>query len=254
MLSHQTSGNGNHLVLIHGFCETSTCFSRQVLLLKDHFTLTTIDLPGIRNSPLIPGLTMEKAADAVHDVIRSLGIESCVIIGHSMGGYIALAYAKKYGNSLKGFGLLNSTGAPDTEERKVKRDQSVRVINEKGKELYVREFTPPLFSPKLADKNLIQEAIDDGMQNSAEGLKEFLMAMKNRDESISFLKETTLPVLFIIGKEDSLIPENAVVEQAASVKTAKVVYLENAGHLGMLEEPVACAEGLKIFTDFCYSR
>jgi pimeloyl-ACP methyl ester carboxylesterase len=253
MLHYTThSGTGNTIVLIHGFCENSTCF-KQVLSFIAGYNVITIDLPGHGKSPVIAPLSMEKLADEVKAVLDKEAVTQCILIGHSMGGYATMAFAKKYGSMLKGFGLFHSTASADNDERKAKRDQAINVIGEKGAEFYITGFVPPMFAPD-APKALIEQRLGENKTIPAEALKACLSAMKERPDSKVFLTETHLPVLFVVGKQDGLMPEKDLLTQAASCKQSKLVYLEHSGHMGMLEEPEKAGEGLNSFAEYCFGK
>jgi pimeloyl-ACP methyl ester carboxylesterase len=253
MLHYTSNGLGSTIVLIHGFCENSTCFNEQVFLLKDHYTIITIDLPGHGQSPVIPSFSMNDLADEINRVLEAEGVNQCVLIGHSMGGYAALAFAKKFGNKLAGFGLMHSTANADSDERKAKRDQAIAVVTEKGAEIYVHNFIPPLFAANTPNELIAgRQASNDNI--TAETLVACLTAMKNREDSSMFIIETNLPAAFFVGKQDMIIPEKDMLAQAVSAKVAKVVYLENAAHMGMLEIPAEVADGMKAFADFCFEN
>ncbi|MFA6262428.1 MAG: alpha/beta hydrolase [Bacteroidia bacterium] len=253
MLFLQTSGTGPNLVLLHGFCENSTCFNEQVFLLKDFFSVTVIDLPGVGKSPYMENLSIEKMADAVHHTLQENGIQEMVMIGHSMGGYVTLSYAKKYEETLKGFGLLHSTANPDNEERKLKREQAMAVISEKGHEHYVRQFIPPLFAPGYANKAKLDFMVEEGLKTSRNAVLGQILSMKQRPSSREFIQETNLPVFFMAGKMDAIIPEKDMIEQAAMVKQGYINVLENSAHMGMIEEPDACATAIREFTTTCFA-
>lgn len=248
------TGSGEHLVLIHGFCLTGTCFQRQVSLLSDRYTVVVPDLPGVGNSAYIENLSMERMADELRHALNDLGITSCVMTGQSMGGYVTLAFAKKYPGYLKGFGLLHSTANPDNDDRKSKRDQAIRVIQEHGYEYYVSRFIPPLFNEQFSDKELVQATIQDGLRTDSKAVIAHLLAMKNRPSSIDFLTETELPVHFIAGRYDTLISASDMIAQAALVKKGLLTTLKHSAHMGMLEEPQACADALAQFAEFCFNE
>ncbi|MFI5221076.1 MAG: alpha/beta fold hydrolase [Bacteroidia bacterium] len=247
MIFYNKTGTGNVIVLLHGFCENSTCFSEQVFFLRQYFTVITPDLPGSGNSAPLEDTTMEKMADEVYKILQHENISSCLMLGHSMGGYVTLAFAKKYSTLLKGIGLMHSTAYADSEERKLKRDQAIRVIEEKGAELYVNNFIPPLFSPNFSDKNKIAKMLTEGNRTSVKGLTEVLRAMRSRHDSSLFLQETDLPVLFIAGKNDLIIPENDIFKQTSFCKQSEIIYLENSAHMGMIEEPEKFSQAIKNF-------
>jgi pimeloyl-ACP methyl ester carboxylesterase len=254
MIDYSKHGEGNTIVLLHGFCENSTCFNKQVFFLQQHFQLITPDLPGFGFSEVLDNTSMEKMADEVYEVLIKEKINQCLLIGHSMGGYVTLSFAKKYSHMLNGFGLIHSTAYADSEERKEKRDQAIRVIEEKGAEPYVRNFIPPLFSKSFTDEKIIKELVEEGLRTSSEGLTQALLAMKNREDSTTFLKETTLPVLFCVGKNDTLIPEKDMFYQASLCKQSEIIYLEQSAHMGYLEEAEKCANAIKDFANDCISK
>lgn len=221
-------------------------------MLNDRFRVTVMDLPGFGNSGSIKDASMDLFAEEVNRVVISAGIDKCVLIGHSMGGYTALAYAKKFGTSLLGMGLLHSTANADSEERKLKRDQAIRVIEEKGYEAYINNFIPPLFSPSFQDKGAINKILKEGLRTSAEGLKNALSAMKTRPDSNDWIASTRLPLLFVSGKEDGIIPESDLIRQAALAQQSMLISLKHSGHMGMIEEPETCAKTISEFMEYCY--
>ncbi len=250
MLHYTKNGVGETIVLIHGFCEHSTCFNEQVFLLKAHYNVITIDLPGHGQSPVILSFTMNDVADEVKKILEAENVSSCIMIGHSMGGYLTLAFAKKYGVMLNGFGLLHSTANADSEERKAKREQAIKLVSEKGPEIYVRSFIPPLFKEDFSPE-IIAQRQSSNANITAETLIACLTAMKGRDDNNAFVAETSLPVAFLIGKSDALIPAQDMLRQAAAAKTAMITLLNESAHMGMLEEPQKVAEGIKEFARLC---
>ncbi|OYU97673.1 MAG: alpha/beta hydrolase [Bacteroidetes bacterium B1(2017)] len=238
MLNYLKTGSGNTtLVLIHGYCENNTCFTEQVLFFKDHATVIAIDLPGFGSSPSKAGITIEQMAELVQDVLAHENIQECILIGHSMGGYVTLAFAELFPSMLLGFGLIHSTTFADTDERKAKRLQVISFIEENGKEAYIKNFIPGLFAPTTS-KEISSRAISEGLISDAEGIKAAALAMKDRPDRSFILKQTNLPVFFGIGKLDALIPEQAMFEQAAMCNKAYVAYLQKSAHMGMMEESI----------------
>ena len=246
MLHYNKAGNGQPVVLIHGFCEDNTCFNEQVLLLKEHCTVITPNLPGIGFSELSAETTMAKMADDVYELLQYLNISNCVMLGHSMGGYVTLAYAKKHAHTLKSFGLLHSTALPDDEARKLKRNQAKTLIEQKGAAFYAKNFIPPLFHPNT-NQSIIEPCLKAANNFTAEALTAALMAMKNRANSTDLLKQTNLPVFFGIGKYDELIPQQTMFNQALLCKQSYIAYLQNSAHMGHLEEANLLAQHILQF-------
>ncbi len=239
MLKYNTyiSNQKRTLVLLHGFCESSALFNGQVQVLKEYFNIITLDLSGFGKSPVHEKISIEGMADKVKIALDALKIETCVLIGHSMGGYVTLAFAKKYAHYLKGFGLLHSTAAADNLERKNKRRQTIQFIQNNGKEAYFKAFFPTLFLPKESNNTIIENMISEANHAKTAGIITAIRAMMNREKSFDLLETTTLPVFFAIGKHDALIAENDLLAQAATCQQAEICYLEESAHMGMLEEP-----------------
>lgn len=234
------------MVLIHGCCENNTYFNEQVLFFKDICNVLTLDLPGFGETPSVPEITIEEMAQMVNQVLVQEKIETCIVIGHSMGGYVTLAFAELFPNKLKGFGLIHSLANADTEERKDKRKQVISFIQENGKEKYIKNFIPSLFAPN-AHKDIIESAIDQGLESDELGIIEVAKAMMLRPDRQSILRNTVLPVYFAIGKNDQLIPESTMFAQAAICQKSMVTYLEKSAHMGMIEEPELLNIGIKKF-------
>jgi pimeloyl-ACP methyl ester carboxylesterase len=253
MLHYTIQGNGPFIALIHGFCENSTCFSEQVFLLKQDYTVINIDLPGHgKSAEPAENTRVEDIAENVFSILETCGAEKSLIIGHSMGGYVALAFAKKYSHKLAGFGLLHSTANADNEEKKNKRDQAIQLIQQHGAGIYLRSFIPPLFSEGFSSV-IIRQRVESNASISAVTLERCLQALKNRNDSHAFLQQTALPVLFLIGKYDTLIPESDLFLQASKSSVAKIGYLQQSAHMGMLEQPIDVANHIAAFAEYCFT-
>src|SRR5262245_56042305 len=156
---YRVIGNGNPVMLVHGFGEDATVWREQIEYLENNFRLVIPDLPGTGQSELIDDMSMEGMAEIVHEIIHQENIEACTVIGHSMGGYITLALADEYPNHVSAFGLFHSTAYPDSEEKKVIRRKGIEFIEQHGAYEFLKTSTPNLFSPKTKDKR--PELIDE---------------------------------------------------------------------------------------------
>lgn len=251
MLHYSSNGSGPTIVLIHGFCENSTCFNEQVFLLKDRYTIICIDLPGHGLSAEQSEFSISDIALQVKEVLDANAVKQCVMIGHSMGGYVTLAFAQEHSSYLKGYGLLHSTANADSEERKSKREQAINLIVEKGAGFYVEQFIPPLFAAGT-DSALIKMRQSSNASLSSTTLIACLTAMKNRLDSNRLLETSKLPVAFIAGANDAIIPIKDMLAQAATVPVAQVTCLVGAAHMGMLEKPQQVTEAIEHFARFCF--
>lgn len=230
------------LVLLHGFCENNTCFNKQVLLLKNHCNLVVPNLPGTNQTSKTPA-NMDEMALLLWAELGALPYTKYILIGHSMGGYAALAMQKLKPKMVVGLGLLHSTALPDTAERKLAREQAIKVIQLKGSGFFVKQFIPPLFYAKDEEQNILalQQQADEFYNL---GLIAQINCMKNRADFSTQLAAVPFPVFFGVGKFDNLILPETMLKQAVSANQSYVAYLQNSGHMGHLEQPEQLAEHL----------
>jgi pimeloyl-ACP methyl ester carboxylesterase len=163
-----------------------------------------------------------------------------VMIGHSMGGYISLAFAEKYPNRLKGLGLFHSTAFPDSEERKATRKKGIDFIKKNGAHEFLKTIIPNLFSPKSRDDltNSIDELIEKTNNFSPQSLVSYYDAMMQRPDRSNVLKLLKIPMLFIAGEYDNAAPLNDVLKLCHLPEISYFHILAQSGHLGMIEETV----------------
>ena len=171
------------------------------------------------------------------------------MIGHSMGGYITLAFAEKYPELLSAFGLFHSTAFPDSEEKKINRRKSIEFIKEHGAFEFLRTTSPNLFSAISTNrmKSEIDEFINGLNKFSADSLIAYYEAMMQRPDRVSVLEKTNLPVLFITGQYDNPAPMNDVLKQCHLPERSFIYILTESGHMGTMEEP---AKSNKAFEEF----
>jgi pimeloyl-ACP methyl ester carboxylesterase len=166
------------------------------------------------------------------------GDEGAVMIGHSMGGYITLAFVEKYEGLLRSFGLFHSSAFADSEEKKTTRRKGIEFIKEKGAFEFLKTATPNLFSPRSKDElpELIAEFVQSLNNFSPESLVSYYESMIKRPDRTSVLKNTKLPVLFIMGEFDNAIPLQDGLKQCHMPEKSNFHVLHQSGHMGMLEE------------------
>ena len=176
-------------------------------------------------------------------------ISSCTLIGHSMGGYITLAFAENYPNFLSGFGLIHSTAYADNEEKKMVREKGIELIEEYGPHPFLRNTIPNLFGQIF--KEMYPEKINALIESSAnftkESLQQYYKAMMLRPDRTNVLKSNQLPILFVAGREDVAVPLRDILMQVSLPNIAYLYVLQNTGHMGMWEEPEKLNEKLLDF-------
>jgi pimeloyl-ACP methyl ester carboxylesterase len=248
------TGKGRTIVLLHGFPETSEVWDEFAVKLARHFRIIAIDLPGFGHTPCIGYVhSMELMAGCVKAVMDNLGLRKYLITGHSMGGYVALAFAELFPDNLSGLCLFQSTALADSPEKKLDRDRAIGLVKQDPRH-YVNEVIPTLFAADNIRlfKEDIRELKHIAHSVSRQGIINALEGMKERPKRDWILQYATCPVLFIIGKKDRVIPFESLLKQAELVKKASVLLLEEAGHMGFIEEKKKTQECLIQFARQCF--
>jgi len=242
-------GNGKPVMFVHGFGETGEVWKNLAANVGAEFKFIIPDLPGSGNSEMIDDMSIEGMAELMKNILDRESISRCVLIGHSMGGYITLAFAEKYESCLSAFGLFHSTAFPDTEEKIATRRKGIDFIKQHGAFEFLKTSTPNLFSPHTKEQS--PKLVDDFIQSladfSAEPLIAYYEAMISRPDRTAVLKNSKLPVLFVMGEHDNAVPLQDVLKQCHLPSTAFIHILRESGHLGMIEEP---ARSNQFITDF----
>lgn len=249
---YRTKGAGPLVVLLHGFGEDGTVWKQQFELFPNR-QLVVPDLPGSGGSEVIDDMSMEGMADCVYALVihlgRPTGERRAILIGHSMGGYITLAFAEKYPKALNAFGLFHSTAFADNDAKRETRRRGIEVMRTKGAEAFLKTFVPNLYSPASKEEGpaLIEEHLVAVRNVEAEALVTYFEAMMERPDRTEVLRHTGLPVLFVMGKHDVAVPVEDGLKQCHLPQNAYIHLLQNSGHMGMLEEAEAAN---KILTEF----
>lgn len=241
-ISYRVEGEGIPVVLIHGFGEDSSIFDDQIAFLKSHCLLIVPDLPGSAKSEILTEvneaiISIEDYASCIKALIEKEKITKCIMLGHSMGGYITLAFAELYPQLLSGFGLVHSTAFADNEEKKINRKRGIELIEEFGAYAYLKNTIPNLFAKKYKDAfpEKVASLIEASKQFTKKACQQYLSIMMNRPDRTSVLKGNLLPVLFVIGTEDVAAPMSDVLQQTHLPECSHIHILENVGHMSMWE-------------------
>ena len=253
-LHFKDEGQGPALILLHGYPESLAIWDDYAHELSKWFRIIRPDLPGLGNSAQIAEVhTMELMAEAVQALLHHLGVKKCVMIGHSMGGYVTLAFVEQYPEMVNGFGLFHSMAQDDTREGKINRDRTSEMIA-KNRSGFLNQFIPNLFAPENQTKYLTQiHALQKiGSKASPEALIACMQGMKLRKKRLHVLENSRVPVLFILGFHDSKMPYDKVLAQTVLPAVCHTLTLKNAAHMGFIEERDVTMITVKSFTAGCY--
>lgn len=228
-------GRGFPVVLIHGFTETYEIWSGFSKELSQDFRVLCIDLPGFGKSPILNSpFSLSDVGTSVLVWLRSMQIDSCITIGHSLGGYVALAMAEQDPERFKAFGLFHSTAFADSEERKVSRNKVIEFVTNHGVTPFIESFIPPLFNDQ-SNPN-IQPLVKLASQTKQETLIAYVKAMRDRPDRTAVLKQFKGSVLFLAGEKDWGITPESVRQQAAMACKPDFQLLPLVNHMGMFED------------------
>jgi pimeloyl-ACP methyl ester carboxylesterase len=249
-LFYTLSGKGNPVVFIHGFAEDGQIWNAFRAGLEKEYMVLVPDLPGSgRSTGISEGATMDSLAESIKIMLDKEKIDSCIMIGHSMGGYVTLAFADKYPERLSGFGLFHSTSYPDNEEKKAGRKKNITFITRNGALKFLEQSMPTLFSGESKEKNpaLISETLQRYSNFSPQSLVLYTAAMMNRPGRTEILPNFAGPVLFILGEHDTAVPLEQSLTECHLPGISYIYVCTHSGHMGMLEEPEFCMNAVRYF-------
>ena len=234
-INYSSVGKGTAIVLLHGFLESKSMWEPFIPTLSIKHQVVTLDLLGHGKTGCLGSVhSMEEMADAVKAVLLNLKIDQSVLIGHSMGGYVAMAFAEKHPNEVIGLCLMNSTAQADSREKMINRDRAIVAVN-KNKNSFVRISITNLFRPKnrtiFSDE--LKQVKDQALQISIEGIVAALAGMKIRKDRIKLLRSLTCKKMMIIGKRDPVLDYVSLIEQTKNNDINVVEFAD--GHMSHIE-------------------
>ena len=248
-IAFSDKGKGSALVLIHGFLGNKELWQETRGALAKNFRVVCIDLPGHGQSDCFGYIhSIDLMAKAVKAVLDKLRLKKYVLVGHSMGGYVALAFAEMFPESVKGLCLFHSTSYADSEQKKNDRDKAIRSVKV-DPNIYVRATIINLFAAKNLKplKKQVNLATQIARKTPKQGIVNALEGMKDRPNRDMILHFANYPIQFIIGKYDTILPMQSLIDQSRICKRGSALLLENSGHMGFLEQPDTCVKQLKKF-------
>ncbi|MBM4426688.1 MAG: alpha/beta hydrolase [Chloroflexi bacterium] len=242
-IAYTRRGTGNPLMLVHGFPLDHTMWNETAALLEDDFDLILPDLRGFGESATVETpYFMNDMADDLAALLDNLKINEIAIAGHSMGGYVALAFAKKYPHRVKGLALVASQAAADAPDRREGRYKTAQDVAEKGVGVVADAMTSKL-STMAEVQSFVRAIMERQIPSAVIGA---LKAMAEREDMSATLAAFSFPVLVVHGDEDALIPVDRGREVKSLVLAAHLTEIQGAGHMPMLEFPKETAAALKI--------
>ena len=249
---YKVSGKGTPVLLLHGFGEDGSIWNGIVKNLQKNYLVVVPDIPGSGRSEMLDGdVSLVDFAEVILKISqKEFGRnKSFCLIGHSMGGYISMAFAKKYPKLIKSLGLFHSSAFADDRDKNKKRLKSIAFIKKNGAMEFLKTIIPDLFSEisKVKNLQLPGKLINIAAPILPKALVQYYKAMINRNDTTSVLQSATFPVLFILGKYDKVVPLGTGLKQSHLPSISSVDILESSAHMGMWEQP---KKSIGILNDF----
>ena len=232
-------GEGVPVIFIHGYLETSGIWSDFVREITADYRVITIDLPGHGRSDIYGDIhTMDFMAGVIRGLIDDLGMQRVIMIGHSMGGYVTLAFTELFPDLLAGYCLFHSHPFQDSPETIEKREMEIKMLEEGNKEKILSASIPRLFASSNLKK--FKEAVRQSLRIAGEvpqsGITAVLRGMMARPSRLDVLEHGRVPCLWILGAMDNHINYEQVLTKVSLPANTEVVVLRRSGHMGFAEE------------------
>jgi pimeloyl-ACP methyl ester carboxylesterase len=246
-------GSGPAVILLHGFPESGILWKNIWDELSQSATLIIPDLPGSGKSKLTSDTSIVQMADAVKNIMDIEGVNKAIIAGHSMGGYVAFAFADKYPANVSGLSLVHSIPFADDDEKKKTRLKSIELIRNGGKKTFISQMIPNLFSDdfKRSHPEIVKEQVESGLKMEVDSMINFYKAMMQRPDRTNVLEKAVFPVQWIAGINDNLISYKKILQECYRSDINFVSFYNNCGHMGMFEAPEQLTYDLKEFIRYC---
>ncbi|GIV95678.1 MAG: alpha/beta hydrolase [Herpetosiphonaceae bacterium] len=251
-LHYHDEGEGLPILLIHAFPLSGAMWDAQREELRGDYRILTPDLRGFGQSEAPEGsYTMDQQADDMRALLDQAGIDKAVLCGLSMGGYIALAFARRYPDRLAGLILADTRAGADDEQGKQNRDRLAQLARDRGAAAVAGELLPKMFTTQTFEENpgLIASTRYLMESQPVNGIVGALLGMRDRPDSTPMLGQIRVPALIIVGDQDQLTPLSHAQTLQQGIPGARLEQIENASHLSNMERPAAFNQVLRSFLD-----
>lgn len=241
-----SAGSGIPVVFLHGFCESGRIWSEFARPFESDFKIYLPDLPGFGKSPLPDFISIDNVADEIAFWLIENKIQNSIIVGHSLGGYVALSLADRHPKLADKIVLFHSTCFDDTEEKRKNRNKTIEFVETHGVPPYVETFVPGLFLDKHHQAIPFVRSV--ALETKKETLVAYTAAMRDRAERAQVLRKSDISKLIITGVADTLIPVASSREMAKIGVNSQYYELEKVAHMGLFEAPERCRDIIRNFS------
>ena len=235
-ISFTDTGKGKAVVFLHGFLGSKEVWTPFVKEISKSKRVIAMDLLGHGKSDSLSYVhTMEEMAEAIQFVLNHLKLRKYFLVGHSLGGYVSLALAENYPDNIRGLIMFHSSAKADSVAKQKDRDRAIKVVK-RNATIFINEAVPNLFNLKYkAFKRGVETTKKQALKTTKQGIVAALEGMKIRLDREIVLNFAPYPVLFIIGKEDNILPYQDLIEQSKLPENGTYLLLDKVGHMGFIE-------------------
>ena len=248
-LYSEGQGSGKTILLLHGFCETQQIWEKIIPLLSENHKVISLDLPGFGNSESFTFDSIEDIGKEIVEWIHEQGIQNFTLIGHSLGGYIALEITKLIPNKITHFILFHSTPLADTDEKKSTREKAIQIVKKHRILPPMKAFIEGLFNQDAIHsfKSEIKQLTHIAKKTKLGTYVLYNKAMKERKDNCEILAKSKFPKLILAGAHDQIIPIESLINLQGLNQNINLKILEHSGHMGMIEEAELSAKYISEF-------
>ena len=239
-IHYREAGSGPAMLLLHAFPLDSEMFGNQVRDLSDQHRVIAPDFPGFGGSAVSAGFTIDGAADLLAEFLDHLGINERVIVGGvSMGGYVALAFARRQPQRLRALVLIDTKAEADDETGRAGRDKSIELVLKEGPSALVNQLLPKLLGPSTtANKpEVVEQVRQVATKQKPEAVVAALKALRDRPDAKPGLNHVSVPTLVVVGEHDSITPPTNAMALGDAIPNSRLSVITGAGHLSSMENP-----------------
>lgn len=248
--SLEIKGEGPTLVMVHGYLESKEIWYPFLKYFENQYTVVLPDLPGHGHAPVLSEThTMEMLAQNLRTLLRSRNFDQVFMVGHSLGGYVTLAFAELFPELLSGYCLFHSHPFADSSETIAKRNREIELVKQGKKDLIIQTNIPKAFAPEFSPTHLpvVEWASRIAMATPDRGMMSMLRGMMGRPDRSRNFFNTSIPALWLLGKQDQYINYQSIMDRLPENHSVRIKTLEKSGHMGFVEEPEQAAEILNDF-------
>ena len=240
------------LVLLHGFPLDGRMWREQIDALRSTTRVIVPDFRGFgQSSAGTDPLTVASMAADVHDLLEAAGALPCVIAGLSMGGYVAMHFAARYSEALRGIALVDTRDSADNPEQKANRDRMIAIAHSKGSRAIAELMMGKLLSPDTPEhRPQVVAALREQMEACPpQTIALALAAMRDRPDMTEVVSQIAVPALVLVGDADAITPVSVAEQIQSRIKGAELTIIRGAGHMTPMEQPLQVNRALRGFVE-----